>query len=169
MAIVEELLLESYLRSKGAHFDVIMHAETDDALEKSDILEVPSYGILKSLLIKGDLGEAVAVLPASRRINLRLLSKLTGDHHARLAGEDELDWEYPSVELGALPPLGRLLGIPTYVDATVLEHDLVIVSSGRRNESLMIKTADLFHGESVIAGLFSDPLDLEEAGDPAFG
>jgi Ala-tRNA(Pro) deacylase len=169
MVIVEELLFESYLRSKGAPFDVILHAEADDSIEKSDILDIPSEGVLKSLLIKGSFGEAIAVLPASRRIDHRLLAEVTGDPHVRLASEEELDWEYSSVELGALPPLGRLLGLPTYVDAMVLADDLVVVSSGRRNESLMLKTVDLFRDEDVIGALFSKPEDDQFEPEPSFG
>jgi Ala-tRNA(Pro) deacylase len=169
MAIVEELLFESYLRTKGAPFDVIFHAEADDSIEKSGILDVPSYGVLKALLIKGTFGEAVAVLPASRRIDHRLLAEITGDPHVRLASEEELDWEYSSIELGALPPLGRIYGLPTYVDATVIEHDVVVVASGRRDESLMLKTADLFADEDVIGGLFSNPLNDDQEPAPTFG
>lgn len=169
MAIVQELLFESYLRSKGAPFDVIMHAEADGAIEKADLLEVPTYGILKSVMIRGTFGDAIAIVPASRKIDHHLLAEVTGDPHVRLATEDEIDWEYPSIELGALPPLGRLLGIPTYVDASVIEHDVAIVSSGRREESLMLKTHDLFKGEDVIGALFSRALDEEDSDEPEFG
>lgn len=164
MAIVEELAFEIFLRSKGIPFEMILHAEVDDALEKSDMLEIPTDAILKALLLKGGFGEALAVLPASRLLDMKLVGEITGDHHVRFATETELNLEFHGFELGSLPPAGELLGIPTFVDATVFQHPQIIVSSGRRTESLMLKTEDLFRNQYVTAGLFSK--SLEDESDP---
>src|SRR5688572_23235613 len=102
--MVEELVYEAYLRSKGVPFEVVLHADTDDSLEKADLLEIPTYGIVKTVLLEGSFGEALAVLPASRRIAKKAIADLTGDPHTRLATEDEIAIHHETYELGALPP-----------------------------------------------------------------
>lgn len=161
MAMVEELLFESYLHAKGVPYEVVLHADVDDALEKAELLEVPLDAILKAILLETSAGEAIAVLPGSRRIDKKAIADITGDPHVRLADEDELVTHFKNFELGALPPSGGLLGVPMYVDATAFQHERVIVSSGRRGESLMVDLLDLMKPEVVTAGLFSEPLEAE--------
>ncbi|MGH9004931.1 MAG: aminoacyl-tRNA deacylase, partial [Acidimicrobiia bacterium] len=78
-----------------------------------------------------------------------LVRKATGDHHARLASEEELAQDFSDYELGALPPLGSLVRTPVYVDPEVMAHDTVVFAAGSQTESVKIRTEDLFRGEPV--------------------
>src|SRR5207248_10096484 len=73
------------------------------------------------------------------------------DRHVRLATEQELLRDFPDFELGALPPLGSLLGAPLYVDQEVLQHETVVFAAGSQTESVQIRTADLLQHEQVTA------------------
>jgi Ala-tRNA(Pro) deacylase len=73
-----------------------------------------------------------------------------GDRHARLATEEELLRDFPGIELGALPPLGSLLGAPLYVDQEVLQHETVVFAAGSQTESVQLRTADLLQHEQVM-------------------
>ena len=89
------------------------------------------------------------MLVAPVRLDLRLAREAVGDHAARLASEDELQRSFSECELGALPPLGSLLGAPVFVDPEVLEHDTVIFAAGIQTQSIKARCADLFRGEEV--------------------
>ena len=56
--------------------------------------------------------------------------------------------DFPDFELGAVPPLGSLLGVPTYVDPEVMAHETVVFAGSQR-ESVKIRTAALFDDESI--------------------
>jgi prolyl-tRNA editing enzyme YbaK/EbsC (Cys-tRNA(Pro) deacylase) len=43
-----------------------------------------------------------------------------------LATEAELAADFPGYELGALPPLGSLLGVPPLIDPEALDHETVL-------------------------------------------
>jgi len=89
---------------------------------------------------------------------MSLVRTAVGDHRARLATEEELTREFSDYELGALPPLGSLLGAPVYVDPEVMGHDTVVFAGGSQTESIKIRTEDLFSGEPVtIAPLSRHP------------
>ncbi|HEU4899838.1 MAG TPA: YbaK/EbsC family protein [Actinomycetota bacterium] len=55
------------------------------------------------------------MVPASRRLELRRVRELLEDPGVRLASEAELAADFPGYGLGALPPLGSLLGVPLVV------------------------------------------------------
>ncbi len=80
---------------------------------------------------------------------MHLVQAAVGDRHARLATEQELLRDFPGIELGALPPLGSLLGAPLYVDQEVLQHDTVVFAAGSQTESVQVRTADLLQHEQV--------------------
>ena len=80
---------------------------------------------------------------------MHLVQAAVGDRHVRLATEEELLRDIPGIELGALPPLGSLLGAPLYVDQEVLQHDTVVFAAGSRTESVQLRTADLLQHEQV--------------------
>ena len=56
----------------------------------------------------------------------------------RLATETELQADFPGYELGALPPLGSLLGVPLLVDPEVLSHETVLFAGGLETESIRV-------------------------------
>jgi len=80
---------------------------------------------------------------------MHLVQAAVGDPHVRLATEEELRRDFPDIELGALPPLGSLLGAPLYIDQEVLQHETVVFAAGSQTESVQIKTADLLQHEQV--------------------
>jgi prolyl-tRNA editing enzyme YbaK/EbsC (Cys-tRNA(Pro) deacylase) len=93
----------------------------------------------------------LVVIPASCRLDLHLLRDVLGDHQARLASEEELGRDFAGYQLGALPPLGALLGSQVFLDPEVLGHDLVVFAAGSQTESIRMRTRELFGGEQITA------------------
>lgn len=113
-------------------------------------LHVPPDQVAKTLIMH-TMGRFVPlVIPASRRLDLRLARKAIGDHHARLATEEELRRRFPKMELGAFPPIPSVYGTPAYVDPEVLEHEEVVFAAGDRSESVRMHTADVFPDDQTI-------------------
>ena len=56
---------------------------------------------------------------------------------------------FADCELGALPPLGSLLGARIFVDPEVLEHDMVMFAAGTQTESVKASPSGLFRDEQV--------------------
>jgi prolyl-tRNA editing enzyme YbaK/EbsC (Cys-tRNA(Pro) deacylase) len=96
---------------------------------------------------------------------VRLVEAAVGDHHARLATEEELAQDFPDFEL---PPLGSLLGMPAYADPEVMAHDTVVFAAGTQTESVRMRTEDLFRDEAVsVVPLTRHPEDLDT--EPGLG
>jgi prolyl-tRNA editing enzyme YbaK/EbsC (Cys-tRNA(Pro) deacylase) len=150
-----------HLGKRGVPFEVIPHEQTYTTIDEARALGIDADDVLKSLMLKTRSGDVLAVLPGSRRLDKRLVEEAAGDRHARLATEEELERDYPGFELGALPPLGSLLGTRVLVDAAVYQHETVVFAAGRRTESIRMRTEDVFRDEPVRVGNLSVRPEIE--------
>lgn len=137
------------LERRGVAFEATSHAETYTSVDEARALGIAADEVVKAVMLNTTSGYQLAVIPASRRLEMKLVQEAVGDRHARLATERELERDFPGFELGALPPLGSLLSVPTYVDPEVMEHETIVFAAGSRTESVKVRTEDLFRDESV--------------------
>lgn len=142
-------VVTDHLTKRGLAFEVLSHDEAFTSVDEARALGVQADEVLKTVCLDTASGHALAIIPASRRLHMKLFRKAVGDPHVSLATEDELEHDFPEFELGALPPLGSLLQVPTYVDTEVMSHDRVVFAAGKQNESVKIRTEDLLRSEEV--------------------
>ena len=167
MALVEQLPVEAYLKGRGVPYDIEFHMPAASALAEAHNLNVMPTDVLKAVLLRVDDGFAVAIIPASRRLHMGRVRAAVGGRYVRLATEEEIQAEFPEYQLGALPPVPGVLGIPGFVEPIVLEHEVVAFADGVRTESIFTKPRRLFWGQDIrVAPLTWDPfIDLYIEGD----
>ena len=139
MSVVTE-----HLEQRGAAFEVLPHRQAYTSIDEARALGVDADEVLKTLAVRTGPGYVLVVIPAARRLDLQLVREALGDNHARLATEEELGRDFPDYQLGALPPLGALVGAEVYVDPEVLGHDTVVFAAGTQTESVKMSTQELF-------------------------
>jgi Ala-tRNA(Pro) deacylase len=152
-------LVTEHLEQQGAAFEVLVHRQAYTSIEEARALGVDADEVLKTLALRTGPGYVLVVIPAARRLDLRLVREAVGDHHARLASEDELRHDFPDYQLGALPPLGVLVGANLlYVDPEVLGHATVVFAAGTQTESVKMQTQELVGiGEITTVALVKRP------------
>jgi Ala-tRNA(Pro) deacylase len=138
-----------HLEQRGSAFELLPHRQAYTSTEEARALGIDAGEVLKTLAVRTGSGYVLVVISASCRLDLQLVREALGDHQARLAGEEELGRDFAGCQLGALPPLGALLGCQVYVDPAVLEHDLVVFAAGTQTESVRMRTRELFASEQV--------------------
>lgn len=80
----------------------------------------------------------IAVLPASRRVDLAGLQKGLGASTVEIAAESELKTLFAGCEVGAEPPFGRLYGLPVVVDEGLITDGEILVRAGSLTLALRI-------------------------------
>ena len=138
-----------HLEQRGSAFELLPHRQAYTSTDEARALGIDAGEVLKTLAVRTGPGYVLAVIPASRRLDLHLVRDALGDHHARLASEEELGRDFAGYQLGALPPLGALLDCQVFVDPEVLEHDLVVFAAGTQTESVSMGARELFASEQV--------------------
>ena len=142
-------LVTEHLDERGVAFQVIPHRRAFTSLQEARELGVAADEVLKTVGLRSAGKYVLAVVPASRRLERRRVRELLEDPGVRLASEAELAADFPGHELGALPPLGSLLGVPMLVDPEVLDHGLVVFAAGTETESVRVAAAELFWDEPL--------------------
>ena len=138
-----------HLETHRVPFKAIAHQQTYTSIAEARALGINASEVLKTVAVRVAGGYALMAVPATGRLDMHLVQAALGDRHVRLAAEEELLRDFPGIELGALPPLGSLLGAPLYVDQEVLQHETVVFAAGSRTESVQLRTADLLQHEQV--------------------
>jgi prolyl-tRNA editing enzyme YbaK/EbsC (Cys-tRNA(Pro) deacylase) len=141
-----------HLETRGVPFEPITHQQAYTSIAEARALGIDASEVLKTVAVRvAGGGYALMAVPATCRLDMHLVQAAVGDRHVRLATEEELLRDFPGIELGALPPLGSMLGAPLYADLELLQHETVVFAAGSQTESVQIKTADLLQHEQVTA------------------
>ncbi|MFO7477441.1 MAG: YbaK/EbsC family protein [Methyloceanibacter sp.] len=123
------LTLERYLDSRHVEYDVIEHAPTRSSLETVETCHIPGDRLAKAVLLRDEVGYALAVLPASRHIRLAELRRQFGDDVV-LASEQEVEDLFQDCARGAVPAIGECYGLDMVVDDTIEEQPEVYFEGG---------------------------------------
>src|SRR5262249_60282626 len=121
-----------HLQTRGVPFEAIVHPQAYTSIAEARALGIDASEVLKTVAMRVAGGYALMAVPATCRLDMHLVQAAAGDRHAPLAPEEGLRRDFPGIELGALPPLGSLLGAPLYVDQGLLQHDTGVFSAGAR-------------------------------------
>jgi len=149
--------LRWYLDARGVEYEVIPHPHSMSSAETANAAHVPSDAVAKPVLLEDELGYVMAIVPASRRVDLHsLCEQLHRD--LVLASERELATLFHDCERGAMPPLGSPYRIPTvYDDALAAEPDVWFEAGDHEDVVHMKGAAFLQLLEGSGHGRFSRP------------
>ena len=134
--------LEEFLDSKQVKYITINHSPAYTAREVAASAFVPRREFAKDTIVKLDGAMAIAVVPASRHVDMGKLASEAGADKAVLASEDEFQSRFPGCELGAMPPFGNLYGMQTYVDAMLEEDDEIAFNAGTHTQVVRLSFED---------------------------
>lgn len=116
---------------------------------------VPPSEVAKTLVLRSGDRWILAVLPATRHLDLPRLRELAGDPQLRLASESELAGLFPMCELGAVPPIGPLWGVPVWVDDALGREAETVFTGGNHHETVHLAYRDFVRLTRPSFGAFS--------------
>lgn len=121
--------LKRYLDEKGIRYDAVPHPRTATASETAEAAHLPGDCVAKTVVIHHEGGYALAVVPASNRVDLTALQNLL-DRRLGLASEAEIRQLFDDCDTGAAPPIGAAYGVMTVVDKSLDDRDDVWFEGG---------------------------------------
>ncbi len=134
--------LKDFLDQNGVRYVSLKHSPAFTAQEIAASAHIPGKELAKTVMVKLDGEMAMAVLPASFRVDFELLKKAAGAKKAELAGEDEFKGAFPECELGAMPPFGNLYGMAVYASEALAEDEEIAFNAGSHIELLRLAYKD---------------------------
>jgi Ala-tRNA(Pro) deacylase len=139
MTVTENLL--AFLRENDADFEVVTHEPVTTSEDAARVRNTPLEQGAKALVFLADGQPIMLVLPANQRVDRRAFKSAFGVKDLNMVSPDELR-EMTGLEVGAVPPFGRLLGLPTYVDERLLANPRLAFNAGSRTTSVLLETSD---------------------------
>jgi len=156
MGVLEFRLLREFLQRSGVRFDVSEHAAVFTSEEAARVRGVELKTGVKALVLKTEeRGFVLGLVAADRRIDLKKLAKILGAKKLQLASSSEV-LRLTGCEVGSVHPFGNLFGLPTYLDRSILENDLVNFNAGLHTVSVQMRAEDLVKVIKPVIGEFSE-------------
>ncbi len=134
--------LKEYLNSNNVRYASIAHSEAYTAQETAQLAHVPGGELAKTVIVKKDGKMAMAVLPASHKIDWELLKAATGAASIELASEKEFTDMFADCEIGAMPPFGNLYGMEVFVEERLTRDKDIAFNAGSHIELLKLSFED---------------------------
>jgi Cys-tRNA(Pro)/Cys-tRNA(Cys) deacylase len=115
---------------------------TSYGLEAAEVLGLDPDQVFKTLFVEVDGRLAVGIVPVSCQLDLKAVAAAVGGKKATMADPAAAERASGYV-VGGISPLGQKRAHPTVIDSSVLDHDKVYVSGGRRGLDLGLSSHDL--------------------------
>lgn len=135
--------LQEFLDEHQTRYVVINHSPAYTARETAASTLIPRREFAKTVLVKlADQRLVMAVVPASRHLDLNALAEAAGTDAARLADEQEFEALFPGCEPGAVPPFGKLYDMPVYADRELMAEDDLAFNAGSHTQVIRLSGKD---------------------------
>lgn len=121
------------------------------AAHVAEVTGIPLERIYKTLVVRGDrTGVFMAVVPGAGELDLKAAAAASGNKRAEMVHLKEV-FDLTGYVRGGCSPLGAKKPYPVYCDESILHHEHVCVSAGRRGEQLSLAPADLIRAAAATA------------------
>jgi Ala-tRNA(Pro) deacylase len=149
--------LQTFLDSHRVKYVTVRHSPAFTAQEIAASAHIPGKQLAKPVIVKLDGALAMAVLPASDKIDFERLQAATGARTVALANEQDFQDRFPECEVGAMPPFGHLYGLDVWVAARLAEDEEIAFNAGDHTELIRMAYRDFDRLVRPKVGQFSSP------------
>jgi Ala-tRNA(Pro) deacylase len=134
--------LLDWLARQGIEFEVHRHAEAFTAQASARAEGVDARTFAKVVGVTTDGGRRVLlVLDATDHVDLRKAREALAARDVRLLSETELADLAPDSQVGAIPAVGQLFGLPMYADYAVRDDPAISFNAGNHHDSVRVERA----------------------------
>src|SRR3990172_6623236 len=134
--------LKEFLDGHQVKYVAMMHSPAYTAQQIAASAHVPGKELAKTVIVRIDGKMAMAVLPASFKVNFERLRAAAGPERVELASEKEFQDAFPGCEVGAMPPFGNLYGMEVYASQALAEDEEIAFNAGSHTELIRLSYKD---------------------------
>ena len=137
------------LRFQLLEYDYDRSAE-EIGLQAAQALGRPPSTVFKTLVVALDFGELIcAIIPSDARLNLKAIALAAGAKKAELSDPKKAERTTGYV-VGGISPLGQRKRLRTFIDASALPLNEIVVNGGRRGLQIVLRPAGLILVTSAV-------------------
>lgn len=144
----------SFLKKNNIIYQLFEHEPVYTSAEAARIRQTKETQGAKALVFLADKKPILLVLPGNKKVDTKIFKKIFGIKDLSFAKPEQV-LELTGLEIGAVPPFGNVMNLPTYVDKTLLNEDEIAFNAGAHTKSIKMKTEDFIKLCQPTVDLFS--------------
>ena len=152
--------VESLLKQHGITFQVLRHEPVYTSEEAARVRGTALASGAKALIVKGEEGFVMFVVPADRKLDSHAVRRTKGWKKMRFATREEV-LELTGLTPGSIPPFGSLFDLPTYCDQRLGENDVMNFNAGDHGISVSMRYSDYVTVGKPKLGMFAEQKETE--------
>jgi Ala-tRNA(Pro) deacylase len=149
--------VRTYLDEQGVRYQWSQHDPAYTAQQVAQAEHFSGNRVIKPVLVKADGQFVLCALPAGYLIDMTDLRDTLKAKTVDIADERELEKLCGDCEIGAEPPIGKLYGVPTLLDASLEDQDEVLFQAGTHRDAVRMHFADYWKLTEPSVGQFAHP------------
>ena len=134
--------LKEFLDGNNVEYVTISHSPAYTAQRIAELTHIPGKELAKTVIVKLDGSFAMAVLPASHKVDLDYLKRGVNADNVEVASENEFKDLFPDCEVGAMPPFGNLYDMEVFVAEKLTDDEEIAFNSGTHTELVKLSYKD---------------------------
>jgi Ala-tRNA(Pro) deacylase len=128
-----------FLEGEGIAHELIEHEPTMSASAEASATHTPPDEVAKTVVLHDGAAYVIAAIPACERLDLHKLREFLGaTRRLRLASEREIAREFPTLEVGAVPPFGPMVPAAEVIDRALLDRPRILFPAGDHSHSVLL-------------------------------
>ena len=136
MAVPQTII--DFLAEQEASYSVSHHPHTSSSWQTVIATHSDPACFAKGILLHDNEGYFLAVVPASKRLDVKVLTEQFG-HRPELVTEAELARIFPDCETGAVPALGAAYGLDCVVDESLHDQEVIVLEAGDHEDVIELQ------------------------------
>jgi len=147
--------IETLLKQHGIEFQVLRHEPVFTSEEAARVRGTPLASGAKALVVKGEAGFVMFVVPAGRKLDSHAVRRTKGWKKMRFATWEEV-LELTGLTPGSISPFGSLFGLHTHCDERLGENETINFNAGDHSISVSMRYADYVQVEKPELEMFAE-------------
>ncbi|MBI2620848.1 hypothetical protein HYW61_01320 [candidate division WWE3 bacterium] len=145
MTVLEKI--RNLLDVSGIEYRAVEHPPVYTSEDAARIRDTDISVGAKALVFLADGRPVLLVVPADKRADLKAFKRVFGIKDLRFATPEEVK-KITSLEIGSIPPLGGVIGLPSYFDEEFTRKGQVVFNAGSHTTSIVMSAKDLISVEN---------------------
>ncbi len=140
MTVLEKI--QELLDDNHVNYTLTEHEPVHTSEEAAKVRGTTLSQGAKALIFFADKKPLLIVVPGDKRANLKKFKKTFSIKDLRMASPEEVT-QLTGLKIGAIPPIGKAINLPSYFDQSVKSTDTAVFNAGSHSHSIAMKAQDL--------------------------
>lgn len=133
-----------FLEGVAIPYELLEHSKVMSAAAEAHAAHMPPEQVAKTVVLHDGSAYLIVAISASNRLDLHKLRELLGaTHQLRLASETEIARDFPTLEVGAVPPFGPMVPAAEVIDRALATQERILCPAGDHRHSVLVDPKDV--------------------------